>query len=229
MLEQVSSAVGSSYAGVGFPALLAGEPGHPKDRAAWAEFVPGLKSVEDSAGIHHRTLLAFEYAESEPDPAERARLLTFVVVGGGPKGVEMAGDIAELASRTLSQGLYSIAPEEVQVVLVEPGSRLLPGLQQAASDRTSSMLEKRGVAVRLGVPVAAIASDHVMVGDERIEARTAIWAAGGSADVLARIIRTGAEEAGASRFGDLASMGGWATAMLKGLWRDCTRVPAVRI
>jgi NADH dehydrogenase len=88
--------------------------------------LPGLKSADDATGVRHRMLLAFEYAESEPDPAEQDGLLTFVVVGGGARGAEIAGEMAELANRTLAHGLYSIADEKVRVMVVDAGPHLLP-------------------------------------------------------------------------------------------------------
>jgi len=138
--------------------------------------LPGLKSAEDASGLRHRLLLAFEYAEAEPDPAERERLLTFVIVGGGASGVEIAGDIAELANRTLAQGLYTVPADEVRVMLIEAAPRILPTLPAEISSRSHELLERHGVTLRLGVPVLAVASDHVFAGEERIEARTVVWA-----------------------------------------------------
>ena len=162
----------------------------------WAKVVPGLKPVADATGIRERLSLAFEYAEGEPDPAERRRLLTCVVVGGGAEGVAMAEALAGLRSRTLSQGLYSIAPEEVQVVLVEAGLRLLPGLDAELADRTSARLAELGVAVHLRTEVTAIAADHIVAGTERIEARTAIWANGTPLSGIALLDSEAQEEAG---------------------------------
>lgn len=147
------------------------------DRADELAFVPGLLPADDLAAIRDRLLGAFEYAETEPDPAERARLLTCVIVGGGPEGVEIATTIARLIAHTLSHGLYSIAPEEVGVVLVEAERALLPALSEHVAVNARAGLEAAGVAVRLGARVTSIAGDHVMAGGERIEARTAIWAA----------------------------------------------------
>jgi NADH dehydrogenase len=139
--------------------------------------LPGLMSADDATAIRHRMLLAFEYAESEPDPAERARLLTFIVVGGGAPGVEIAGDIAELANRTLAQGLYSIAPEEVQVTVIEAKPTLLPGLAADTAARRRELLTRHGVSIRVSTPVVAVASDHILAGAERIDTRTVVWAA----------------------------------------------------
>ena len=139
--------------------------------------VPGLKSAADGTGIRHRMLLAFEYAESEPDPAEQARLLTFVVVGGGASGIEIAGEIAEFANRTLAQELYSIPAEAVRIVMLEAKPRLLPGHSAEIAARKRELLEKNGVTVRLGTQVDAIASDHVVANGQRIEARTVVWSA----------------------------------------------------
>jgi NADH dehydrogenase len=136
----------------------------------------GLRFAADATGIRHRMLLAFEYAESEPDPVEQRRLLTFVVVGGGASGTEIAGEMAELANRTLAQDLYSITAEQVRIMVIEARPHLLPGLPSPISCRTHELLIKHGVTVRLGVPVVRIASDHVIAGDEWIETRTVVWA-----------------------------------------------------
>jgi len=139
--------------------------------------LPGLKSADDGTGIRHRMLLAFEYAESEPDPVEQARLLTVVVVGGGASGIEIAGELAEFANRTLAQDLYSIPADAVRIVLLEAKPRLLPGHSAEIAARKRELLEKNGVTVRLGTQVDAVASDHVVASGERVEARTVVWAA----------------------------------------------------
>jgi NADH dehydrogenase len=145
--------------------------------ARWAEFVPGLKTADEVAEIRRRVLLAFEYAESEPDPGERARLLTFVVVGGNECGVELVGVTARLVQEILSQERYAIASDETEVVLIERGNRLLPMQPEGCSARALHALEMEGATVLLGAKVTEIAADHVKVGDRRIEARTCVWAA----------------------------------------------------
>jgi NADH dehydrogenase len=144
----------------------------------WAAFAPGLKTIDDATYIRRRILLAFEKAETEPDPHERARLLNFVVVGGGPTGVETAGAIAELANRALAKDFRSIDPRCARIILVEAAPRLLTPFDPSLSEAARLALEQLGVNVRLGAPVTALNAEGVSIGAERIEARTVIWAAG---------------------------------------------------
>ena len=144
----------------------------------WAAFAPGLKTIDDATYIRRRILLAFEKAETETDPAERARLLNFIIVGGGPTGVEMAGAIAELANRALAEDFRSIDPRAARIILVEAAPRLLTPFDPPLSEAARKSLEQLGVEVRLGTPVTALDAAGVSVGTERIEARTVIWAAG---------------------------------------------------
>ncbi len=144
----------------------------------WAAFAPGLKTIDDATYIRRRILLAFEKAETETDPAERARLLNFVIVGGGPTGVEMAGAIAELANRALAEDFRSIDPRAARIILVEAAPRLLTPFDPPLSEAARTSLEQLGVEVRLGTPVTALDAAGVAVGTERIEARTVIWGAG---------------------------------------------------
>ena len=144
----------------------------------WAAFAPGLKTIDDATYIRRRILLAFEKAETEPDAAERARLLNFVIVGGGPTGVEMAGAIAELANRALAKDFRSIDPRCARIILVEAAPRLLTPFDPSLSEAAKRSLEQLGVEVRLGAAVTALDGEGVSIGSERIEARTAIWGAG---------------------------------------------------
>jgi len=144
----------------------------------WAAFAPGLKTIDDATYIRRRILLAFEKAETEPDPAERARLLNFVIVGGGPTGVEMAGAIAELANRALAKDFRSIDPRSARIVLVEAALRVLTPFDPSLSDAAKRSLEQLGVEVRLGSAVTAVDSNGVSLGADRIEASTVIWGAG---------------------------------------------------
>ena len=143
---------------------------------------PGLKTVDDATYIRRRVLLAFEKAESEPDPAERARLLNFIIVGGGPTGVEMAGAIAELSKRALAEDFRAIDPRAARIILVEAAPRLLTPFDPKLSEEAKKSLEGLGVEVRLGAPVTALDSAGVTIGQgeatQRIEARTVIWGAG---------------------------------------------------
>jgi NADH dehydrogenase len=144
----------------------------------WAAFAPGLKTIDDATYIRRRILLAFEKAETETDPTERARLLNFVIVGGGPTGVEMAGAIAELANRALAKDFRSIDPRAARIVLVEAAPRLLTPFDPSLSEAARKSLEQLGVQVRLGAAVTALDDEGVSIGTDRIEARTVVWAAG---------------------------------------------------
>jgi NADH dehydrogenase len=155
-------------------------------REAWARHAPGLKSIEDAIAIRRRVLLALEHAETETDPRRRRELLTFIVIGGGPTGVEMAGAIAELARRTVSRDFRTITPRCSRIVLVEAGPRILPSFPPELSSKAEQSLRELGVEVRSHAPVSEIARDLVIVGRERIAAQTIIWAAGVQASPAAQ-------------------------------------------
>src|SRR6266700_1667043 len=144
----------------------------------WSTYAPGLKTIDDATYLRRRILLAFERAENEPAPDERRRHLNFVVVGGGPTGVEMAGAIAELAKRALAMDFRSIDPRCARIILVEAGPRLLPSFDPSLSEAARHSLEQLGVEVHLGAAVIDCACQGVSLGGERIEARTVMWAAG---------------------------------------------------
>jgi NADH dehydrogenase len=159
----------------------------------WARFAPGLKTIEDATEIRRRVLSAFERAETEPDPAVRSRLLTFVVVGGGPTGVEMAGSISELARHTMRNDFRHINPGEARIVLVEGQTRVLSMFDESLSAKAKTSLEGMGVTVRLDSHVVDVAADHVMVKPDtpgaapvRIDAETVVWAAGVKASALGK-------------------------------------------
>ena len=155
-------------------------------RDSWERHAPGLKSIADAIAIRQRVLLALEHAETETDPRRRRELLTFVVIGGGPTGVEMAGAIAELARRTVSQDFRTITPQCSRVVLVEAGPRILPSFPPELSTKAEQSLRELGVEVRSLAPVSEIARDLVIVGREHLAARTIIWAAGVKASPAAQ-------------------------------------------
>lgn len=134
--------------------------------------------MEDATHLRRRILVAFERAETEPDPAERRRLLTFVVVGGGPTGVEMAGAIAELGRLSLAADFRAIDPRSTRIVLVEAGPRLLPAFSPSSSDSAARALARLGVEVVTERAVTAVDCGGVTLGDHRVEARTVVWAAG---------------------------------------------------
>ena len=144
----------------------------------WAPLAPGLKTIDDATDVRRRILLAFERAETEDDPAERRGLMTFVVVGGGPTGVEMAGAIAELAKRALASDFRSIDPRGARIILVEAAARVLTPFDPRLSDAAHRSLEALGVEVRLGSAVSECSADGVHVGGEFVPTRTVIWAAG---------------------------------------------------
>jgi len=144
----------------------------------WAAFAPGLKTIDDATFLRRRILLAFERAENETDVEERRRLMTFVVIGGGPTGVEMAGAIAELARRALAADFRSIDPRDARIVLVEAASRVLTPFTEKLSETARRSLEQLGVEVRLGAAVTDCSCDGVRLGGDFVPARTIVWAAG---------------------------------------------------
>lgn len=147
-------------------------------RDDWAANAPGFKSIEDATAIRRTILLALERAETETDPEKRRALLTFVVIGAGPTGVEMAGAIAELARRAVSRDFRSITPHCSRVILIEAGERVLSAFPSSLSDAATQSLEDLGVEVRLRSPVCDIGSGYVQLGNELILGRTIVWAAG---------------------------------------------------
>jgi len=162
----------------------------------WAEFAPGLKTIDDATYLRRRILLAFERAENETDVDERRRLMTFVVVGGGPTGVEMAGAIAELAKRALASDFQSIDPQCASVVLIEGAQRLLTPFDPSLSRAAWRSLKELGVDVRLGAAVTDCSCEGVRVGDEFIPTRTTIWAAGVMASPAGRWLGAEIDRAG---------------------------------
>ena len=144
----------------------------------WASFAPGLKTVDDATRLRAKILLAFERAESEQDELKRRRWLNFVVIGGGPTGVELAGAIAELAKRALAKDFRTIDPRCARIVLVEAGPRILPTFDASLSLEAQKGLERLGAEIRLGQPVTQCDSGGVQIGQEFIPAATVIWAAG---------------------------------------------------
>src|SRR5689334_1008616 len=144
----------------------------------WEPFAPGLKTLEDATTLRRRILVAFERAERETHPGKRAALLTFVIVGAGPTGVEMAGTIADMARDTLPPDFRNIDTRKARVVLIEAGPRVLAGFPEDLSAYAQRSLEKLGVEVMLGEAVTECSADGVVYGGKRLGARTLIWAAG---------------------------------------------------
>ncbi len=163
---------------------------------SWEEFAPGLKNLADAVDIRRRILTAFEHAENESDPGKRRALMTFVVVGAGPTGVEMAGAIAELAHVTLARDFRRIDPAQTRVLLVEAGPRVLPAYDPSLSASGLRQLERMRVEVRLATPVRAIDGETVQIGEEVLPAATVVWAAGNQASPLARQLGIECDRAG---------------------------------
>jgi len=163
---------------------------------AWAAHAPGLKTLDDALHIRRQILSAFERAESESDSAEKRALLTFAIVGGGPTGVELAGTLAEIARHTLKREFRNIEPRDARVLLLEAGPRVLATFPDSLSAKAREQLQALGVDVRTGVPVNAIDAGGVLLGEERIAARTVLWAAGVAASPLARALDVPLDRAG---------------------------------
>ena len=165
-------------------------------RDEWAPFAPGLKRIEDATEVRRRLLVAFERAEATDDEIERRALLTFLVVGGGPTGVELAGAIAELARLGMAKEFRRFDPASTRVVLVQSAPRLLPTFPESLSAHARESLTHLGVEVRLGSRVELIDSEGVKVSGERIASRTVLWAAGVVASPAARWLGAPADNAG---------------------------------
>jgi NADH dehydrogenase len=163
----------------------------------WEPFAPGLKRIDDATGLRRRILLAFEKAENAAADMMRQRELTFVVVGGGPTGVELAGAIAELAKKALARDFRNIDPRQARIILVEAGERVLPALPASLSANAKRDLERLGVEVRLGAMVTDVGAMGVIVdGREGIESDCVIWAAGVAASPAAKWLNAEEDRAG---------------------------------
>nr|WMC97510.1 NAD(P)/FAD-dependent oxidoreductase [Aminobacter aminovorans] len=162
----------------------------------WEPFALGLKTLEDATTIRRRILVAFERAERETDPEKQAALLTFVIVGAGPTGVEMAGTIAELARDTLPRDFRNIDTGKARVVLIEAGPRVLGGFPDDLSEYALRSLRKLGIEVELGRAVSDCNADSVTYGDTRLATKTIIWAAGVRASPAAEWLGAPADRAG---------------------------------
>jgi NADH dehydrogenase len=162
----------------------------------WEPFAPGLKTLEDATTIRRRILLAFERAERESDPEKRRALMTFVIIGGGPTGVELAGTIAELARDTLPGEFRNIDPSKARVVLIEAGERVLAGFKPELSAYAKKALERLGVIVELGRAVTECTADGVTFGGETLPAGAIIWAAGVAASPAAEWLGVPADRVG---------------------------------
>jgi len=153
----------------------------------WEEFAPGLKTLEQATEIRRRVLFAYEKAERCPDSTDRERLLTFVVVGGGPTGVELAGAIGEMSRFTLAKDFRNIDPTQARIVLVEAGPRILPMFADTLAARAVRDLEHLGVQIQIGSAVTQIDADGVEIVEQRIRSATVLWAAGVMASPLGQM------------------------------------------
>jgi NADH dehydrogenase len=161
----------------------------------WERHAPGLKTLEDATAIRGRILLSFERAERETDPLRRTAMLTFVIVGGAPTGVELAGTIAELAHTTLRDDFRLIDPQNARIILIEAGNRLLPSFSEDLSAYARTALERLGVEIELGQPVQECMSDGVVVEDRKIPAAVTLWAAGVRASPVSAWLKAPADQA----------------------------------
>jgi NADH dehydrogenase len=177
--------------------LAPGARTHYFGHEGWAHYAPGLKSIDDAIEIRRRVLLAFEAAERELDPAERAKLLSFVVIGGGPTGVELAGAIAELGRYVLGRDFRRVRPNETRVLLIEGGPRVLSSFDPSLSEESVQQLSSLGVQVRTGTVVEKIGPEGVTLrSGEVLAASTIVWAAGVSSSPLLEKLGTALDRAG---------------------------------
>jgi NADH:ubiquinone reductase (H+-translocating) len=176
--------------------LAAGSVNHYFGHDNWAPYAPALKTLEDALEIRARILTAYERAEGEADPAKRAAWLTFVVIGGGATGVELAGTLAEIARHTLKGEFRRFDPRKARVVLVEGTDRVLPPYTSDLSEKARLQLERLGVTVWLGKRVTSVDAGGVTLGAERLEAQTVLWAAGVASSPLGRFLGTELDRAG---------------------------------
>src|SRR3954453_22186104 len=166
--------------------------GHPE----WERFAPGLKSLEDAEEIRRRILMAFEYAEKISDEAARKAAMTFVIIGGGPTGVEMAGAIAEIARYTLAKDFRHIDPSSARVVLVEGDQRVLSAFPEDLSAKALEQLKELGVEVHTGVHATNLTEAGLQVGDEFIPCQVKVWAAGNTASFVGKTTGAQVDKAG---------------------------------
>jgi len=166
--------------------------GHPE----WEKDAPGLKSIDDALEIRRRVLLAFEAAERETDPDAQQALLTFVIVGAGPTGAELAGALSEIARQTMLRDFRRINPSSARVILIEGKDRVLPVYPPSLSEKARKQLERLGVEVLTNAVVTSLSSSEVCIGERKIPARTVLWAAGVEASPLARSLGVALDRAG---------------------------------
>jgi len=197
----------------------------------FAPFAPGIKSLADAEAVRAKVLKAFETAEIEADPAQHQDLLTFVLVGGGPTGVEMAGALAELRRYTLKSDFRRIDPQQARIILAEASPRLLATFPEKLARKAQARLERVGVEVRTGQAVKEIAEAHVVIGDERIPCRTVIWTAGVTPSPAGTWLNAPTDRAGRVRVQPDCSVPGYPEVFVIGdtaaLEQDGTPLPGV--
>ena len=183
-----SRTVYTDFGDIGYDYLVmaCGVQHHYFGNNGWEEFAPGLKNLSQASEIRRRVMEAYEAAERTNDPIERKKQLTFVIVGGGPTGVELAGSIGEMSRFTLSRYYRHIDPKLTRIFIVEAAGRILGSFSPELSSRATRSLEKLGVQVWTSSPVSDIDADGVQIGRERIEAATVLWAAGVQAPEIGR-------------------------------------------
>ena len=162
----------------------------------WSGVAPGLKTLDDALALRRRLLLAFEEAERETDPARQRFLLTFVLIGGGPTGVELAGALAEIARQALKEQFDAVDPASARILLIEAGPSILPAFPEGLRQSARRALQRLGVEVREGRAVTGVEPGAVQIGDQRVEAHTIVWAAGVAAEPIARDLSGELDRAG---------------------------------
>src|SRR5688500_2338425 len=162
----------------------------------WSDVAPGLKTLDDALAIRRQLLLAFEEAEREPNPVYQRRLLTFVIIGGGPTGVEMVGALGEIARQALRLEFDNVDPAIARIILIEAGPSILPSFPEDLRESARRALLRLGIAVRVGKAVTKVEPEAVWIGDERIDAHTIVWAAGVAAESISRDLGPNLDRAG---------------------------------
>jgi NADH dehydrogenase len=162
----------------------------------WQVAAPGLKTLEDALEIRRRVLLAYEHAERESDPAKRAALLTFVVIGGGPTGAEMAGALAEISRQSLARNFRHFDPSSARIILIEAGPSILSTFPETLREAATHDLQRLGVEVRTGRAVTGVSNGRVEIGSDSIAAATVLWAAGVAASPVGATLGVPTDRAG---------------------------------
>jgi NADH:ubiquinone reductase (H+-translocating) len=197
----------------------------------WSAFAPGLKNIDDALEIRRRVLSAFELAEREPDPDKRHAWLTFVVVGAGPTGVELAGALCEIARHALAKDFRHIDPAQARIILLEGSGRVLPPYDPRLSEKARQQLQRLGAEVHTDQIVTSIDADGVSVGEKRIAAKTVLWAAGVTASRLGRTLGVPLDRAGRVIVNSDLTIPGYGNAYVVGdlasLTQDGALVPGV--